>query len=106
MKDLAKRLKTMRPQLIADVRLYTTAAGGRLGPIAPGYGCPCIPAGTSDGWDARLMLDETWMHPGETRRLGFVFLSPDGARAIREARKFHLWEGRNIGEGVVVEGDE
>ena len=39
----------------------------------------------------------------ESRRLGFVFLSGEESAAIfRQAGKFFLWEGRFIGEAVVV----
>jgi len=41
--------------------------------------------------------------PGETRRLGFFFMSEnDAADAMREAGSFYLWEGRLIGEARVV----
>jgi hypothetical protein len=41
--------------------------------------------------------------PGETRRLGFFFMSAgDAANAMREVGGFHLWEGKLIGEAVVV----
>jgi len=44
------------------------------------------------------------MAPGDHRRVGFVFLS--GEEAVTELRKvgrFYLWEGRFIGEAVIVE---
>jgi len=48
------------------------------------------------------ILDET-LAPGDRRRLGFVFLSGEKAADImRKAGTFYLWEGRIIGEAVVV----
>ncbi len=54
------------------------------------------------GYDARLQLGEASLAPGSSRRIGFVFLSPEGADTIREAGRFYLWEGRAIGEAVIV----
>jgi hypothetical protein len=43
------------------------------------------------------------MQPGEERkRVGFVFLSTDGATAMQAADRFFLWEGRVIGEALIV----
>jgi len=48
------------------------------------------------------MLTEP-LKPGESRRVGFVFLSGEEAAAVfRRAGVFYLWEGRFIGEAVVV----
>jgi hypothetical protein len=55
-----------------------------------------------EGWDAWPQLGDEWLHPGETRRLGFVFLSPEGVETMRHAGKFYLWEGGFIGEANVV----
>ncbi len=55
-----------------------------------------------DGWP---LLGETAIQPGESRRLGFVFLSgEETAKMFRDAGKFFLWEGGFIGEAVVVLG--
>jgi hypothetical protein len=43
------------------------------------------------------------MSPGDTRRVGFIFLSPEQAVDIfRAAGTFYLWEGGIIGEAKVV----
>jgi hypothetical protein len=48
-------------------------------------------------------LDEE-LKPGDQRRLGFVFLSgEEAASELRKASTFYLWEGRFIGEAVVVQ---
>jgi hypothetical protein len=42
--------------------------------------------------------------PGDSRRLGFVFLlsGKESADALRKAGTFYLWEGKFVGEAVVV----
>jgi hypothetical protein len=39
--------------------------------------------------------------PGQTREVGFVFLTHEGAQTIRNARHFFLWEMHIIGEATV-----
>ena len=94
-----------QPDLIADVTLYPSDAGGKNFPIVSGYGCPCVisPVQPVQGWDARVFFDGDPILPGQQRRVGLVFLSDEGARSIAEARHFFLWEGRFIGEASVVE---
>jgi hypothetical protein len=102
--DRADSLKAMKPQLVANVRLYATEDGGKNYPAYPGWGCPCMvsqeqPLSGYDGWP---ILEEP-IQPGEERNgVGFVFLSPEGADVMRRAGRFHLWEGKFIGEAVVA----
>jgi hypothetical protein len=43
------------------------------------------------------------LSPGDSRRVGFVFLSGENtATVFWKAGIFYLWEGRPIGEAVVV----
>lgn len=101
----ADQLRNMAPQLIADVRLYSAADGGRTSTAYPGWGCPCIVSNgqlLADGWNAWPLLDGTTLEPGAERRLGFVFMSGEGLRLMRAAGKFYLWEGGFIGEATVV----
>lgn len=100
------RLKGMCAQLVADVTLYPTIDGGRLTAALPGWGCPCMVQKESPliGWDAWPLLGDTSISRGESRRLGFVFLSPAGLATMQKAGKFYLWEGRFIGEATVVNG--
>jgi hypothetical protein len=94
----------MKPQLIADVTLYPTAEGGKMLAVQLGWGCPCAiskapPLVGYDGWP----LLEQPLAPGDYRRVGFVFLSgEEAANVFRRAGTFYLWEGRFIGEAVVV----
>lgn len=93
------------PQLVADVRMCETEAGGRQSAALPGWGCPVSASRDEplETWDALPLLRDAPLEPGERRRLGFVFLSGDeAAHALREAGRFYLWEGRFIGEAVVV----
>lgn len=99
----AEALRAMSPRLIADVTLYPTDEGGRKLAAQPGWGCPCCcsktPTSCYDGWP---LLEEP-LSPGDHRRLGFVFLSgEEAATAFRKAGTFYLWEGRIVGEAVVV----
>jgi hypothetical protein len=94
----------MSPQLVADVTLYATVEGGRKHAAQPGWGCPCCCSMSSPvvGWDGWPLLDGP-LAPGDRRRLGFVFLSGDEAATVmRKAGTFYLWEGRFVGEAIVV----
>jgi hypothetical protein len=93
------------PDLIADVRFFRSEGGGRKSAALRGWGCPCFVSkdATVGGWDARLQLNDEPFYPGTERRVGFVFLSPEGAETMRRAGHFYLWEGRFIGEATVVE---
>ncbi len=94
------------PELVADLTLYSTGRGGRTHPIRDGYGCPCYPSGdrSAGGWDARVLLGDEPMFPGQSRRVGFVFLSGSkAAELMRSAGRFYLWEWKDIGEAVVVD---
>lgn len=103
------------PHLIADVTFYPTDEGGAAQIKLPGWGCLCFESKDSHikGEDGRSYLfgHDGWpqlrepLKPGEQRRLGFVFLSSgeESALALRKAGTFYLWEGRFIGEAVVVQ---
>ena len=100
---LRARIALRSPDLTADLYLYPTEAGGRKGPIALGWGCPCSKDRSfQEGWDGYPLLQSDMM-PGQRRRLGFVFLS--GAQAILafgSCKRFYLREGRFIGEAEIV----
>jgi hypothetical protein len=102
----AKAVNAMPAELIARLTLYPTEAGGRESPFPPGLGCLSLaqPTRTITGWDGWPQLDEKPMHPGETRTVGFVFLSGrEAAEALAESGKFYLWENRTIGEAEIIE---
>ena len=107
--DRAEKLKKMSPQLVADVTLYPTSSGGRKSAVLPGWGCPCYVSNDQRiaGYDGWPLLGDLPIEPGEKRRLGFVFLSGDEiATIMKNAGKFYLWEGRFIGEAIVVGGEK
>jgi hypothetical protein len=51
-----------------------------------------------------MIIGETWMHPGESRKVGFYFPSWDrGARELGQVPFFYIREGnRVIGEARAV----
>ncbi len=49
-----------------------------------------------------MQLKGELFEPGTERRVGFVFLTEEGAETIKRAGHFFLWEGRFIGEATVV----
>jgi hypothetical protein len=99
-------LKGVAPQLIADVTLYPSTSGRRKSAAQPGWGCPCCVSKDSPmvGYDGWPLLGDLALAPGETRQLGFVFLSGDEAVAqFRKSGVFYPWEGGFIGEAKVVQ---
>ncbi len=97
------------PHLIADVTLYSTVDGGRKGPLRGDlhewFGCPCkLQKSDEQAWDCRFLIKGLVVQPGETRRLGMIFLSREMALPIFTGTgRFYLWEGRIIGEAEVLE---
>lgn len=47
------------------------------------------------------------MKPGETRRVGYVFLShQEAVDHLRNAKKFYVWESGIIGEAMIVSNED
>lgn len=99
-----EQLRNLSPQLLADVLLYATDQNGRTKNAFLGWGCPCMVSNQPpwQGWDGWPLLGQQPLGPGEKRRLGFVFLSPEAPCILRDAGRFYLWEGRIVGEAIVV----
>jgi hypothetical protein len=97
-------LSELVPDLIADVRLYTPEEGGRTTQIRPTFRCPCAAANVSPAMmhSAQLLLGDEPMGPGECRRVGFAFLTAEGADAMRRAGKFYLWDGTFFAEALIA----
>ena len=101
------KLRSAKPELIVDLTLYSSECSKRKVPIGLGWGCPCSIARTNDkkmmAWDGWPLLDSE-MSPGETRRVGYVFLS--GEESVRHLLSgggtFYLWEAGLIGEAKIV----
>ncbi len=100
---LRDRLSNNQPDLVVDLYLYPTDAGGKTKPIMLGYGCPCSKdTSCTEAWDGYPLLEEV-MWPGERRRVGFLFLSGSKAiEAFESSKMFYLWEGRLVGEATLV----
>ncbi|MEI9930403.1 MAG: hypothetical protein WDM89_07570 [Rhizomicrobium sp.] len=100
-------LKKAQPELVVDLFLYPTERGGKTLPASLGWGSPCtIQNERGSGWvgyDGWPLLLDGPISPGETLRVGYVFLS--GKQAVdylRSAAKFYIWEGRIVGEATIV----
>ena len=113
--DRAHRIRTLPPAFVADLRLYETKDGGRTKPVYLGFCCPCflenveLKAGNGlstnpPAYDACPQVGDEPMLPGETRKVGFVTLSPESADVLARNGRFYLWDGRFIGEAHVVGG--
>ena len=89
------------PDFIAEIALYPTKDGGRQAPIVGAwFSCPCkFDPKDYTAWDCRILNPQNFL-PGETKRLGIKFLSPEIAPAFRTVKKFYLWEGHIIGEAA------
>ncbi|MEC7291390.1 MAG: hypothetical protein VXW22_15005, partial [Pseudomonadota bacterium] len=83
----AAKINAKTPDLVAEVTLYPSSESGRSSVLKPGYGCPCFVQKNTEqpGWDAWMQLGKSEFTPGETRTVGFCFLS--GEKAAKEMRK-------------------
>src|SRR5438270_9788705 len=89
LEERAADISRRTPDLVADLALYRTEDGGRKGPAPPGWECPTTVSKDLPAWDAWPQLGDECLHPGERRRVGFVFLSPEGAEMMRKGGKFY-----------------
>src|SRR4051794_21954434 len=91
------------------VRLFPTALGGRRTAISiPEYRCPVFfDDQREDAYDCQLLLGEVGaiLEPGGPSVIVPVtFMSPDLVLPmLRPGVRFILWEGKDIGEAVVVQ---
>ena len=94
----------LAPIFMIDLTLYPTEMGGRIEPLTlEGVGLPCRLTEKSEPfYDCRLFLNGQHIAPGETKRVCIRFSFAAAAPLFRAAGKFYLWDGRNIGEAVVV----
>jgi hypothetical protein len=106
-----RMISTLRinPDATVRVHLFPADAGGRQTAISsPQYGCPIFFSGQREqGYDCRLLLDQTGaiLEPGGPSVVVPVkFLSPELVSSfLRPGARFALWEGKDIGEGEVVQ---
>jgi len=100
----AEFLKTAKPHLWVEYRLYPTSEGGKTKSISLGYGCPCFikKDAMSGGFDAYPLLANKIMSPSETRYLGLWLMNPEDAEpAFKRVGRLYLWDGGFIGEAVI-----
>ena len=92
--------------MIADVWLYSADESSRKQALLDGYRCPLFVSEDKNlgGWDTQMSFAGEPFELGTKRRVGFRFLSNEGATTIRQAGRFYLWETGFIGEGQVIEG--
>jgi len=93
----------MQADIIAHVRFYPTAHGGRQGPTPKGaFGCLLELHG--DCFDCRLLLTETGpLSPGQQADVPIKFLNFDLVKdQLVPGKKFFLRERQIIAEGEVA----
>jgi hypothetical protein len=98
-------LRTANPQLTANVRLYSAGEGGKQQSISLGFECLCTASNKTppEGFHAFPLLLDGPLAPGDTRRLGFLFLNEEGAEALGRHGRFYLFEGDHLfGEAAVA----
>lgn len=95
---------SLSPDIVADVRFYSTAEGGRQ-QVTPATMFACILVISGENFDCRLLLEGIGpVAPGQTVRVPIKFLSPHLLKhRLTKGTHFHLRELRTIAEGVVSE---
>lgn len=93
----------MTPDIIISVRFLATSEGGREKPVqGQFYSCPLFIDG--EGFDCRLLLDGRRLDLGTSYEVPVKFLYRDKALPkMKPGALVHLWEGRNVAEGQVVQ---
>lgn len=99
------------PKITVKITLLRSDQGGRVQPLPAGrFGCPVffndVPELSDHAYDCRFSISEQGRHvaPGETvENIEARFLSPDIVLPhMRPGIRFTLWEGKPIGQGLVV----
>lgn len=91
------------PDIVAKVRFYSTAEGGRLGPIVATKIFKCIFVLPWGNFDCGLMVEGiSPLEPGKSATVPVMFLVPDLLRGrLRVGDKFQLRELKTIADGVI-----
>ena len=92
----------MKPDAIINVRVLTTAEGGRSTAIeGQFYACPLFVE--NEGFDCRLLLEGRRLELGTDYEVPVKFLYRELALPKLAAEKeVTLWEGRTVAKGLVV----
>lgn len=92
------------PDIIADLKFYTTENGGRKGPTPSNF-FGCVISIDQNNFDARLLLEQIGpIFPGECKRnVPIKFLSTDLAlMKLKKKQQFFIRDGQVIGAGKVI----
>jgi hypothetical protein len=92
------------PEIVVEIALLQSEAGGRKGPILQGEYRGVLGVG-EEHFSVRFFVPlEDGIAPGQAQRLGVQFLVPQAALPhFPVGVSFTLWEGRTIGHGQVLE---
>lgn len=92
----------MKPDIIINVRFFTTAEGGRSTAVeGQFYACPLFVE--NEGFDCRLLLEGRRLELGSTYEVPVKFLYRELALPeLTVGKEVLLWEGRNVAKGQVV----
>jgi len=93
----------MTPDIIAKIRFFPTSQGGRENPVqGKSYSCPLF--FEKEGFDCRLILNGNCLELDMEYEVPIKFLFIEYAyKEIKIGREFHLWEGRDIAKGSIIE---
>lgn len=92
------------PDLIAEIKFFLPFQGERRTDPKPSkfYACPLFING--NGFDCRILTNEKVIHLGTSYQFPIVFLDWDFASPhMNVGTQFVIWEGKNIGEGRILE---
>lgn len=92
----------IKPDIIANIRLYPTEEGGRRGPTPSDY-WGCIFVYQNETFKCRLLLQDVGpLSPGTEAKVPIKFLSPQTVTLLTVGSQFRLREMGVIGEGMVA----
>jgi len=96
--------KPVTPEIVVEITLLPSEAGGRKGTILQGEYRGVLGVG-SENFSVRFFVPfEDGFSPNQTQRFGVQFLVPEAALPhFTVGTAFTVWEGRVIGNGRVLE---
>ena len=94
----------VEPEIVVEVTLLPSEAGGRQGPILQGEYRGVLGVG-AENFSVRFFVPiPGGLSSSQTHRLGVQFLVPQAALPhFQVGTLFTVWEGRIIGNGKVLE---
>jgi hypothetical protein len=94
----------LRPEIVVDIDLLSSAEGGRKGPIPSGIFRGIFGVDGQHFSAAFFVCNPSGFAPGESGQFVVQFLFPDAAVPFFPVgTSFSVWEGRTIGNGCVME---